>query len=711
MKTVIILSLLFLIVTADFSADIPYSIDRHTIRVRIHPDQKRAEMTDAVEFSATEPLKEISFLINKDVRVSEVKSDGKSLKFQLDKESDLNFFLDEGNSSFRKEYDRAGELKVFLNKAVKTGQIDIAYTFSAADSVDKAAFSREYIAYQVKGYIGDRGIFISPAYFWYPALPDNLSRFDITVITPDSLQILTQGKLMQDEVTQNLRTTRWLAEYPAGSLHLVGSRYMVKSTRYRDVDIYTYFFPQSQELAESYLAACQRYLGMYEQMIGPYPFSKFAVVENFFPTGYGMPSYTLLGSQVIRLPFIIYTSLGHEIAHNWWGNSVYVNYETGNWCEGLTTYFADHHYKELKDPAEAAQYRRDLDRDFTVYVKDNKDFPLNTFEERTESASRAIGYGKSAMVFHQLRKIIGDSLFFKTFQKFYHDFKFREASWSHIRQTAEQIYKSDLDWFFNQWLTRKGAPEIEIPAANYKNGTLSFTLKQNGDELYRLLIPVKISWSDSSFEMKNVWLEKPEQYYDFTASKKPVQLAVDPDYDVFRKLKRSEIPPTLAEIYAEERAHVVLPDKCSPSKLDVYRTFAQTFTEGEDELSIREVNELNEAELQKSSLYLLGTPSENSLVEKMSRENQKECRIVDHQLIMNGQPVPEADDVVVMAGRTPNEQQNICIIAIGENGQTGRVANLLSHYGKYSYLLFSNGKNVIKDMYSITNSPMIYQFK
>jgi hypothetical protein len=61
-------------------------------------------------------------------------------------------------------------------------------------------------------------------------------------------------------------------------------------------------------------------------VFGPYPFPKFAVVENFFPTGYGFPSYTLLGSTILRLPFILNTSLGHEIAHCWWGNGVFVNY-------------------------------------------------------------------------------------------------------------------------------------------------------------------------------------------------------------------------------------------------------------------------------------------------------------------------------------------------------------------------------------------------
>ena len=59
-----------------------------------------------------------------------------------------------------------------------------------------------------------------------------------------------------------------------------------------------------------------------------------------------MATLTLLGSDVINLPFIVKTSLGHEILHQWFGNSVYVNHKKGNWAEGLTSYLSDHYYKE-----------------------------------------------------------------------------------------------------------------------------------------------------------------------------------------------------------------------------------------------------------------------------------------------------------------------------------------------------------------------------
>jgi hypothetical protein len=686
-------------------------ITEQSIKIFITPAEHIARIENDVSFITNKTVDEIKFLLNENVKIRKIEQDGISLSYDLKKEFDITEYASDIDSTTQDEYKNAAELQIYFPNSQKEGQITLYYSLLASEEVDKAAFSREYIAYKVKGYIGKKGVFISPSYFWYPTLPNDHSYFDILISTPDTLQILTQGKLISEEVIDNTRKTNWKIDYPGNGVHLVGSKYIVQEQKYKDISIYTYFFPESQDLAESYLSACQRYLGMYEKLIGPYPFSKFAVVENFFPTGYGMPSYTLLGSQVIRLPFIIYTSLGHEVAHNWWGNSVYIDYDSGNWCEGLTTYFADHYYKEQKSPSDAIGYRRDINRDFTVYVKDLKDFPLSQFSERTESSSRAIGYGKSAMVFHQLRKILGDSLFFESFRAFYKNYRFKDASWADIKGSAEQTSGKNLDWFFEQWVERKGAPRLDLGAVTFTDNLIRIILRQDEDDIYRLYVPVKITLNDSSILKKNVWLEKAQQTFEFPIQGIPKEIAIDPDFDFLRKLQRSEIPPSLSEIYAEEEVIHVLPDKVSEAKLDVYKQFAETMSNGDEGATVIKANEISDSQIESSSMYILGNPSENSLFNKVKLEDQTEFQITDLEILLNNAPTPTPDDVTVLAARAMDNGKSVCIITIGENQQTGRIANLLSHYGKYSYLIFSNGRNQVKEIYTSSKSPMMYSFE
>lgn len=711
-KYTIVLGLIFIFCTETMSIEKqPYAIEKQKMEIGLNVSQNSIFIADSMSFKSEKKVDIIELLINSNSHIQDIFYKGANIKYKLNKDFNHEKYFYSRNEDDRDSYDDVAELQLYLPESVLKGTIYMKYNIQASDSVNKAAFSREYIAYEVKGYIGKKGIFLSPSFYWYPTLPGNLHRFDLSVTTPDSFSIITQGRLAKEVSDGGKRITQWIIDYPANNVHLVGSKFQIQKETYKNIDVYTYFFPESQDLAPSYLSACKRYLVMYENKIGPYPFSKFAVVENFFPTGYGMPSYTLLGSQVIRLPFIIYTSLGHEIAHNWWGNSVYVNYEEGNWCEGLTTYYADHAYKEMKDPAEAAQYRRDLNRDFSVYVKNENDFPLNKFTERTESASRAIGYGKSAMVFHQLRMLIGDSLFYKSFQQFYQNNQFKEASWIDIQKSVELVYQQDLDWFFNQWLKRPSGPTLVLKDVYRQDKEIHFTLQQHNDP-FRIYVPIKIHFHDSTLTSQYVWLEKREQQYMIPVSGKSQKIAIDPDYDVFRILDRNEIPPTFSEIFAQQHAIIILPDKCPEDKMIVYKTFAEMLSEGKENLQLKSVNTIDEDDLAKHSLYILGGPLENSLLDKLEISEQNEVTLNHNKILLNNEKVPGAEDLVAIVFRkADNIDQNICIISIGENNQIGRVGSLINHYGKYSYLLFENGKNVLKGIYEVTSNPLIYQFE
>ncbi len=249
-------------------------------------------------------------------------------------------------------------------------------------------------------------------------------------------------------------------------------------------------------LAAKYLDATTRYIAMYSDLIGPYPYKKFALVENFWETGFGMPSFTLLGPTVVRLPFIINTSYPHEILHNWWGNSVYPDYRTGNWSEGLTAYLADHLMKEQQNAG--AEYRMNTLQKYADYVRGSRDFPLTQFRSRHSASSEAIGYGKALMFFHMLRQELGDEAFVRGLRDFYRKNKFHVASFDDLAASFTAVSGKDLSAGFAQWVTRTGAPQLRISrpvAAEDKAGfLLSAILEQTQQEnAYRIQVPVAVT--------------------------------------------------------------------------------------------------------------------------------------------------------------------------------------------------------------------------
>ena len=111
----------------------------------------------------------------------------------------------------------------------------------------------------------------------------------------------------------------------------------------------------------------------------------------------------------MRLPFIRKTSPRPRVLHNWWGNGVYVDYASGNWSEGLTTFMADYACKLGESPA-AAEMRLGWLRDALALPADAQP-ALRGFRSRSHGAEAAVGYGKAAMLFVMLQDRLGEAAF------------------------------------------------------------------------------------------------------------------------------------------------------------------------------------------------------------------------------------------------------------------------------------------------------------
>jgi aminopeptidase N len=327
----------------------------------------------------------------------------------------------------------------------------------------------------------------------------------------------------------------------------------------REVRVRTYFHAELSGLAASYLESAAEYLKRYDALIGAYAFASYSIVSSPLPTGFGMPGIAYLGRQVIRLPFIRTTSLGHEVLHDWWGNGVYPDYAHGNWSEGLTTLLADYAFREDEGDAQARSMRIAWLRDFAA-VRSEHDRPLAAFVARRHGADQAVGYNKTAFVFFMLRELIGEEHFRAGLRRFWEAHRFRVASWNDLRRAFEAGAGHDLSAFFTQWTSRAGAPSIEIASARRTAAgdrhRLVVELRQAGTP-YQLNVPLRVYVDGgASFDtLARIGDAHARITVDLPA--RAQSLVLDPDTRVFRRLAREEIAPILREITLDRRTALV----------------------------------------------------------------------------------------------------------------------------------------------------------
>jgi len=279
------------------------------------------------------------------------------------------------------------------------------------------------------------------------------------------------------------------------------------------------------------------------------------------PVGVGLPGMTYMGRRVLALPFIRRSSLPHEVLHNWWGNAVEVDYASGNWSEGLTTYMADH----ALAPNGGRNLRLGLLRNFAA-LPSMRDAALTDFTSRPHDASQVVGYGKTAMVFHMLKTRLGDEVFTQALQAFYKNMRARTAGWVDVQSAFEAASGEDLSAFFKAWLTRPGAPALKLIEAHVLGPHLTFTLSETDDgDGYALAVPVHVETATGD-QRVTVHMDENRQTLDFSFKAEVTALRIDPEFDVFRRLSRAETPAIFRDVTLSGDTKLVLPGASGEAK-------------------------------------------------------------------------------------------------------------------------------------------------
>ncbi|MDH5682165.1 MAG: M1 family aminopeptidase [Spirochaetota bacterium] len=534
---------------------------------------------------------------------------------------------------------------------------------------------------------------------WHPSISWPLAVYRIQIRLPEAYHAVTEGKLRLETLKGAVREVVYSIDKPVPGANLIIGKYQVNSTRFRGLLLRTYFSKMNESLSDSYIEHSKRYIDLYEKMIGKYPFSKFFVVETNQPVGYGMSSFTTIGGGVIRLPFIVRTSLGHEVLHNWWGNSVYVSESGGNWCEGLTSYLADHYYLEQRGSIEVTRYRRNVIKTFSHHVKENTGFPLEKFTHRYDKMSSSIGYGKAMMLFHQLRLLLGDKLFFSGLKYLYQTWKFRYLSWSDIERHFETLYQKDLSWFFKQWLRRKGAPTLRLGKVTYSenSGNLVLNLIQEGAK-YRLLVPILIETGNGTIR-KRIVLSKQKQSFAIPVKSRPVKVIIDPDYDIFRRILPGEVSPSLSQVFGDSSEKILLSDRIT--------AFTKRLA-GENRAVNLDLSHWQKSLQSPKTVILWGKQKDKSLYSAFIKP--KTVEITPVSFSVDAVKYTDSEMTFVAVLRSAKSLKPCLIIHSLGKAPPARLLKRLRHYQSDSYLILKGDKVIKRGEFPQEGHPLHYQF-
>ncbi|MCB2106912.1 MAG: M20/M25/M40 family metallo-hydrolase [Rhodobacteraceae bacterium] len=673
----------------------------HDITAIVRPETQSIDVTDRWTIPGALVTDDMTFTLNAALKA---KSETNGIKLELVKANapgeDVGMDREEQNGG------SLVTVNVYKLNGVKAGQettVDLSY----AGKIDTpiAAVGEEYARgfSQTPGLIEQRGAYLAGSTMWTPQIDGALITYKMTVDLPKEWKSVSQGKRLDSAAKGKRHVDVWEVTTPTEEAHLIAAPF---SEYTRDIGggVIAQAFLRSPDdaLAERYLEVTGQYKQMYDAMIGPYPYAKFALVENFWETGYGMPSFTLLGEQVIRFPFILHSSYPHELLHNWWGNGVFVDFASGNWCEGLTAYLADHLVSEQNGKGDL--HRRDILLRISDFVTPENDFPLTAFRSRYNPVTEAIGYGKTAIVFDMLRQRVGDKTFIAGLQKFYRDNSFRNASWGDIRTAFEAVSKQDLAAFFTQWVEHDGVPDLKLENADTKGKSITITVAQTqpGPAL-AMDVPIALYAGGKAIRQTLKFdgsASSLTQTFDLPAKAERVE--IDPQFNVYRRLSPFEVPTSLSKAFGAEKSMIVLPSTDEAARYDsLVKSWARSGLEVVKDADISDLPA-------DRAVWVLGTT--NKLIPVVNAALKAEGATLDAAgAMLDGTKFASADSSLVIAARHPKAPASAVVFVSATTPAAAEgLARKLPHYGKYSWLAFSGDEpeNTGKGEWTPRNTPL-----
>ena len=502
---------------------------------------------------------------------------------------------------------------------------------------------------------------------WYPRI-DITCEYETKISNNDAVIIVESTK------TKEIKNGKsFVFDHPLDKLHLIASKnYSINSKITKDsMKLFTYFYPSDSLHSEKYFDKSEEYFNLYKEIFGFLPFKQFSIVETPFPAGYSMPTYTLIGKQIIGKEFVLDNSLGHEIAHQWFGNYVYTP-NTGNWVEGMTTFYSDYLYAKKEN--RVVQYRKDMLVKYDSYVDSADEIALIEFKSKNKESKNAIGYEKAAFFFYMLEKKIGKKSFQQGTKKLLERFPFKVATYKDLREAYEESSGKKLLDFFKTWVYKKGALDFKVKNINLsylKNRyILEFDIINNNIADY---IPITICSDEECLYTKlDLSKKKPRIELDI----EPRKIIFDENYEVFRKLHVKEVPPVISKILKGNVLTVI--DRADEKKFFKMKHIFKNF---------KYADEVSFEELKNNNIFILG--ANNSLLNQIALSFKM-----------------EGDTKIELFKNPLNEKKVIGVFDMKKLSKS--IFYKLRHLGKYSTVVFKDG-TILQKTTKTSQNGVVYE--
>ncbi len=380
---------------------------------------------------------------------------------------------------------------------------------------------------------------------WLPTVdhPSDKAMCEFIVTAPSHYQVVSNGlKIEETDLAGNKRVTHWKQSVPIASwLYVLGiARFAVQYVdEFEGRSIQTWVYHQDRDKGfYDFGVVTKNALAFYSDVVGPFPYEKLANIQSNSVSG-GMEAASailysensVVGDRNTRWRNVII----HEIAHQWFGNSVTEKDWDEVWLsEGFATYFTllfiEHQYGREEFLVGLRSSKRSVD---AFYLK-NPNYRLvhDNLKDMNEVTTSQI-YQKGSWTLHMLRGVVGTEKFWKGIKLYYRQYRDLHATVDDFRRAMEDASGKDLSAFFDQWLYKPGTLKYKGNwsfNASAKQVTIKLDQVQTDGSLFKMPVQIALYYpGQAKPQMQTVQADARSNVFLINAIGAPENVIIDPE--------------------------------------------------------------------------------------------------------------------------------------------------------------------------------------
>jgi aminopeptidase N len=383
------------------------------------------------------------------------------------------------------------------------------------------------------------------------------------------MSVLSNGRLVSVTKTPDghQQVWHWSQEKPASTYlySIVAARMAVLRDNWRGIPVEYWVAPDTIDATWRSFGETPSMIETYSRVLGVnYPWAKYsqAIIPDFTYGGMENVSATtqtdLALHPAMAEPQWSSRSLNaHELAHQWFGDLT----TTAEWAhawinEGLTTYM-ESVQEEQSRGREAAEWNWINQQQQAMQADLNHERPL-VFGAQPGTDPIQIFfsghvYPKGAQLAHQMRRLVGDSLFWKGMHRFLTDNAYKPVETKDYAIAFEKTTGRDLDWFFDQWAYGIGYPKVRVARSwNPSTRTLRLTVDETQKidathPFFRFPATVRVVTRDSVVRHQ-IMVDRQHQTFDLALPAAPITFRFDEGGWLLGTVTTDQTPAELAEL-------------------------------------------------------------------------------------------------------------------------------------------------------------------